>query len=69
MLEGCRQCCVTFVYHPCRIDIHITTGPALHGNGRVTKLPVISGHASQVFHSDFFPRLVKYDVTPQPVNA
>ena len=41
----------------------------IHGNDRVTKLSVISGHASQVFHADFFPRLVKYDVTLQPVNA
>ena len=41
----------------------------VHGNDRVAKLSVISGHASQVFHADFFPRLVKYDVTSQPVNA
>ena len=41
----------------------------IHGNDRVTKLYVISGHASPVFHADFFPRLVKYDVTSQPVNA
>ena len=41
----------------------------IHGNDRVTKLYVISGHASPVFHTDFFPRLVKYDVTSQPVNA
>ena len=41
----------------------------IHGNNRVTKLYVISGHASPVFHADFFPRLVKYDVTSQPVNA
>ena len=32
----------------------------IHGNDRVTKLYVISGHASPVFHADFFPRLVKY---------
>ena len=31
----------------------------IHGNDRVIKLSVISGHASQVF----FPRLVRYDVT------
>ena len=41
----------------------------MYGNDGVTKLSVISGHASQVFHADFFPRLVKYDVTSQPVNA
>ncbi len=41
----------------------------MYGNDRVTKQPVFSGHASQVFHADFFPRLVKYDVTSQPVNA
>ena len=41
----------------------------MHGNDRVTKRYVISGHASPVFHADFFPRLVKYDVTSQPVNA
>ena len=41
----------------------------VHGNDRVTKLSLISGHASQVFHADFFPRFVKYDVTAQPVNA
>ena len=40
-----------------------------YGNDRVTKLAVISGHASQVVHVDFFPRLVKYYVTSQPVNA
>ena len=40
-----------------------------HGNERVTKLFVISGHASQVFYADFFPRLVRYDVTSQPANA
>ena len=39
------------------------------GNDRVTKLSVISGHTSQVFHADFFPRSVKYYVTSQPVNA
>ena len=38
----------------------------IHGNDRVTKLYVISGHASQAFHANFFPRLVKYDVTSQP---
>ena len=27
---------------------------AAHGNDRVTKKSVISGHASQVFHADFF---------------
>ena len=31
----------------------------VYGNDRVTKLAVISGHASQVFHVDFFPRLVQ----------
>ena len=41
----------------------------IHGNDRVTELSVISGRASQVFHADFCPRLVKYDVTLQPVNA
>ena len=41
----------------------------MYGNGRVTKLYVISGHGSQVFHADLFPRLVKYDVPSQPVNA
>ena len=41
----------------------------IHGNDRVTKLYVISCHASPVFHADFFPRLVKYYVTSQPVNA
>ena len=41
----------------------------VYGNDRMTKLVVISGHASQVFHADFFPRLVKYYVTPQPLNA
>ena len=41
----------------------------VYGNDRVTKLAVISGHASQVVHVDFFPRLVKYYVTSQPVNA
>ena len=40
----------------------------IHGNDRVTKRYVISGHASPVFHADVFPRLVKYDVTTQPVN-
>ena len=39
------------------------------GNDRVTTLAVISGHASQVFHADFFPRLAKYYVTSQPMNA
>ena len=41
----------------------------VRGNARVTKLSVISGHASQVFHADFFPRFVKYGVTLQPVIA
>ena len=41
----------------------------VHDNDRVTQMSVISGHASQVFHADVFPRLVKYDVTSQPVNA
>ena len=41
----------------------------VHGNDRVTKLAVISGHSSQVIHVDFFPRLVKYYVKSQPVNA
>ena len=35
----------------------------------VTKLSAISGNASRFFHADFFPRLVIYDVTSQPVNA
>ena len=35
----------------------------VHGNARVAKLSVISGHSNQVFHADFFPRLVKYYVT------
>ena len=34
----------------------------VYGNDRVTKLGVIYGHASQVFHADFFPRLVNYYV-------
>ena len=81
MLEGCSQCCVTFVriVLSCRVDMHIIPGPAaglhegnesfpfqydilgyvyIHGNDRVTKLYVISGHASPVFHVDFVPRLV-----------
>ena len=41
----------------------------VHGNDRVTKLAVISGYASQAFHADFIPRLVKYYVTSQPMNA
>ena len=41
----------------------------VYGNDRVTKLAVISGHASQAFHADFFPRLAKYYVTSQPMNA
>ena len=41
----------------------------VHGNDRVSKLSVITGHASQFFRADFFPRLVKYYVTSQPVNA
>ena len=41
----------------------------VYGNARVTKLAVISGHASQAFHADFFPRLAKYYVTSQPMNA
>ena len=41
----------------------------VYGNDRVTQLAVISGHASQAFHADFFPRLAKYDVTSQPINA
>ena len=41
----------------------------VYGNDRVTKLAVISGHASQVVHVDFCPRLVKYYVTSQRVNA
>ena len=32
------------------------------GNARVTNLAMISAHASQVLHADFFPRLVKYYV-------
>ena len=41
----------------------------VYGNDRVTKLAVISGHASQAFQPDFFPRLAKYYVTSQPMNA
>ena len=41
----------------------------VYGNDRVTKLAVISGHASQAFHADFFPRLAKYYVTSQPMNV
>ena len=41
----------------------------VHGNDMVHTMYVISGHASQVFHAYLFPRLVKYDVTSQPVNA
>ena len=41
----------------------------VYGNDRVTKLAVISGHASQAFHADLFPRLAKYYVTSQPMNA
>ena len=41
----------------------------VYGNDRVTKLAVISGHASQVVHVNFFPRLVKHYVTSQPVKA
>ena len=41
----------------------------VYGNDRVTKLAVISGHASQAFHADFFPRLAKYYVTSKPMNA
>ena len=41
----------------------------VYGNDRVTKLAVISGQASQAFYADFFPRLVKYAVTSQPMNA
>ena len=41
----------------------------VHGNDSVTTVSVISGHASKVFHADLFPRLVKYDVTSQPVGA
>ena len=41
----------------------------VYGNDRVTKLAVISGHASHAFHADFFPRLAKYYVTSQPMNA
>ena len=41
----------------------------VHGNDRVEKLYVISGHSILVFHADFFPRLAKYDVTSQPVNV
>ena len=41
----------------------------VYGNDRVTKLAVISGHASQAFHADFFPWLAKYYVTSQPMNA
>ena len=40
-----------------------------HGIDRVDILYVISGHSIPVFHADFFPRLVKYDVTSQPVNV
>ena len=41
----------------------------VYGNDRVTKLAVISGHASQAFQPDFFPRLAKYYVTSQLMNA
>ena len=41
----------------------------VYGNDRVTKLAVIFGHASQAFQPDFFPRLAKYYVTSQPMNA
>ena len=41
----------------------------VYGNDRVTKLAVISGHASQAFHADLCPRLAKYYVTSQPMNA
>ena len=41
----------------------------MYGNDRVTKLSVISGQASQVFHADLFPWLAKYDVNSHPVNA
>ena len=41
----------------------------VHGNDRVTKLAVNSGHSTPVFHADFFPRSVKYFFTSQPVNA
>ena len=41
----------------------------VHGKERVTQLSLISGHANQVFHADFCPRLVKYDVTLPPVIA
>ena len=52
-----------------RFRMIITGMFPLHGKDRVTKLSVISGNASQVFHADFFPRLVKYDVTWQPVKV
>ena len=35
----------------------------VHSNDRVTQLSVIFGHVSKVFHVDYFPRLVKFDVT------
>ena len=38
--------------------VYCTGVHVLYGNDRVTKLSVISGQASQVFHVDFFPRLV-----------
>ena len=40
----------------------------VYGNDRVTTLAVISGHASQAFHTDLFPRLAKYYVRSQPMN-
>ena len=40
-----------------------------HGDDRATKLSVTSGHASHVFRADFFPYLVKNDVTSQQVSV
>ena len=40
----------------------------VYGNDSVTKLSV-TGQASHVFHADFFPWLVTYDVKSHPVNA
>ena len=37
------------------ISSHMFT---VYGNDMVTTLAVFSGHASQVFHADVFPRLV-----------
>ena len=62
-----RQCIMTTYRSSFR---RISSGMStVHGNDKLTKLSVISGHASKVFHVDFFPRLLMYDVTSHPVNA